>query len=303
MTVAFPKPLSDRIEADRRRLTQRLLRAARCARDRSDPEATHDVRVATRQLEALLDVWRSDVRGPLRRRARRGLRRLRRDLGPARELRVFIGLMRGRMEALDAPAQVGVALLLDRWNRRLVRLDTRAARRCSAARIRRLRRRVDRALELVVEPVDASRLERAVERLERRRARAVERVRAAVANATDGGLHKARVAIKRWRYVLDRVAAAGHETERSTRDAFVSLQSSLGHIQDLATLRARLRRLRERFEDFGAIEGADALSRLAAILEQERLEAVELFRRRVLATSFSPAAILPLGSFDRRAGS
>jgi CHAD domain-containing protein len=57
--------------ADRLRWLGRLERAAQRTRKGNVPESVHDVRVAIRQLQAWLDLWRSI----LSRRPRRGARR------------------------------------------------------------------------------------------------------------------------------------------------------------------------------------------------------------------------------------
>jgi CHAD domain-containing protein len=297
---AASPPLRDRIDADRKRLLARLARAARRVRKRSDPEATHDVRVTTRQLDALLDVWRGSLPDRRRRQARNALRDLRRGLGPARESRVGVDLMTARLAELDTEAQIGVAVLIDRWNRRLERLERRAASACSKAGIRAVDRRVAQAFQAVAPGPDDDRLRAAEARLEQRRTRAVERVHVAVANATDPRLHAARVAVKRWRYAIDRLAAVGREPVDSNREALVSLQTWLGRIQDTAVLRARLLPLRARLEKMSASAASDTVARLVADLERERLECIETFRRHVLATSLSPAPVLPLPPMDRR---
>jgi CHAD domain-containing protein len=270
-----------RLFEDGQRLLERLERAARGTRRRGDPESTHDVRVATRRLEAALDLWRSVLPGRRRRRARRALRALRRDLGPAREVEITLRLLRERFGALAADARIASTLLGDRLQQRAGRLEAQAARRCARRVVRRVRRRFELAWEGVVldEGQGISFVEVGRARLARRRRRG----RAALLEAAEGGinelLHTARVAAKRWRYMLERLAAADPATDTSEQVWLEAVQEALGRIQDLAVLRQRAVRLSPRLAPVDCGGSWEPMRSLLEGLEVERAEVVRKFRR------------------------
>jgi CHAD domain-containing protein len=288
--------LAARIDADRDRLTARLLAAGRRARRRADPDATHDVRVAARRLESLIDLW-----GGRRRRARRALAELRRALGPAREARVAITLLDARRGGLEPAAETAITLFLDRAERRLRRRERDAAKRCAGGSMRALARAVDRALRRGLAGGTVPGRDQARERLEARRERALRRMRSAAALADDARLHAARIAIKRWRYGLERIAAVDPESGAGAREALVALQHELGGIQDLALLRANVETVAARLRAHGATAGAEALARLEAILARERGARVEAFQRLAAGAAFTEARVLSLPPLERGA--
>ena len=270
-----------RLAGDRRRWLERLAVAARRIRRRSDPESVHDVRVATRQLEACLDLWRSSLPRRERRRARRALAALRRDLGPAREVRISLNLLRERLAALPPDARVAAAPLEGFLQERLERLEARAARRCTKRKIARVCRRVELAWEGVVLDVEseASFLEAGRTRLAERRRRAQAALREAARGPASEVLHSARVAAKRWRYTLERLAATDGSTELSERPWLMGVQETLGRIQDLAVLHQRAMRLSPRLAPAECEVASEPMRSLLGSFEIEREEFVRKFYR------------------------
>ncbi len=303
MNGPVPPEAVARIGTDVDRLLRKLEDAARRVREAVDAEATHDVRVATRQLDALLDVWRDHLPDGRRRRARRALRGLRRALGPARERRVAIELLRNRLPSLAPGLQAGVGLLIERWERTLEALERDARSACRRRRVRRIRRRIERATTGVVgSPRAAGPLVRdGRTRVSTRERRAIERVKRALHSPADRVLHAARVAVKRWRYAIDRLLAADPQAPAGHRDTLVLLQRALGRVNDLAVLRDDVDPVRKRLEMLGIPHGAEAFGTLHAGLEAERRAAVEDFVRIVRASELADPRVLPLDP-PRRSG-
>src|SRR5262249_55838640 len=177
-----------------------LVKAADRVRDASDSEAIHDLRVATRRLSVALRVWQGGA--PLRshREAARRLRRLRTRLGRPRELEVHIALLEQRLLG-----HAEVAPVLPLLKGRLARRRRAAQRRLIPRRVRRLVRALRRAVDDILDRV--ARDQRSVEAtfaVERDTAVAARSaVQAAAEHLDDEGLHRARLLVKKWRYILE----------------------------------------------------------------------------------------------------
>jgi CHAD domain-containing protein len=187
-----------------------LADAARRTRRGADAEAIHDLRVAIRRLLAFLALWRPLLRERERRQAGRRLRLLRRRLGRARELEVQTRLLSERTVQLAMAARGDALQLLSALEAKRDRRRTDAARRASKSRMTRIRAALDdapRALSarLLREP---GALDHASSRLQTQERRAKGAIAAAIATGDDVALHAARVALKKWRYMLECHASA-----------------------------------------------------------------------------------------------
>ncbi len=80
----------------------------------TDPEAVHDMRVATRRLRAALDVAEPFFGAKEFKRAARRVRTLARSLGTVRDSDVLLGALRERHAAASPEERVGLEGLLDR---------------------------------------------------------------------------------------------------------------------------------------------------------------------------------------------
>jgi CHAD domain-containing protein len=221
------------VEASFRRRARRLRAAATRIRDEGDAEAVHDLRVTIRRLSMLLWLWKPLIRTPG---IRRRLRRLRRGLGPARETEVHLVLVRRLRLAPSEPGRTARAALIQDLDRQRRRMRHAAARRVARLEIGRWLERAAGKLGpgvghpgFVVEPGV---------RLERLRSRALATLLAA-RDANDlESFHRARVALKRWRYaqeIVEEVLGRGPET------GLAELQETLGVVHDLAMLEAYLK--------------------------------------------------------------
>ena len=302
MIVPVGQDAPARLIADRQGLLERLERAARRTRRRVEPEAIHDVRVATRRLEASLDLWRSILPRGRRRRARRALRALRRDLGPAREVRISLDLLRERFAALPPDARMAAAPLQDLLQEHLEPLEARAALRCGRRETGRLCHRVERVWEgiaLVGEP-GTSFLEAGRARLAKRRSGAQAVLREAAVSGANKRLHAARLAVKRWRYVLERLAATEPATDVSEQAWLRGMQGTLGRIQDLAELRGRALRLGPRLAPREIGVATEPMRSLLESFVAERAECVKKFHRLAATGAAGPAGLREAASTTLR---
>ena len=213
------------------------LRSARARLGTEDPEALHDFRVALRRLRTCLRTYRPQLEDGVDRRTRRRLRRIARASRESRDLEVHIAWSREQAASLGDRQRAGVEWLI--------------------ASLEHRRREADAALGETVE----REFERAIEPLQRglstyqvtlsldpaRRVRTAAAVVGARVLQLSGDLevalgdvhtiqdeepaHRARIAAKRLRYVLEPIVglAAGVEP---VIDRLKQLQDQLGDLHD-----------------------------------------------------------------------
>jgi CHAD domain-containing protein len=284
----------------------RLADAARRVRRRADADAVHDVRVAARQIEAALDLWQVGSRRRPVRRARRALRKLRRSLGRAREAHASLVLLNEHWEELPSAARIVAEQVLATMQGRVERLDRRAAEVCTRRTVDRILRRVDRAWPDAGVWAGAGHawLERAGTQTELRRERAEGALGGAREDASDDALHETRVAVKRWRYSVERLAAVAPDGRDSGRRWLKDVQNALGRIQDVRVLRERILRSVAGLDPPRLGDVLPGLPSLLAHLDAERSARVEEFRRMTAATSADDSvlefpALTPVSSRTR----
>lgn len=220
------------------------LQDARAARERlsggEDAEALHDFRVAVRRLRSLLRDYRGVVKR-VRRKERRRLAELARGTGAARDAEVQLAWLAERRPRARGAERVGIAW----WESRLLpraaaaRLEmAEAVARFPAAR-RRLERRLSR-YRVRVRPDDPSEGPALRALLAERLAGTTEELAAALAEVAgedrQAEAHRARIAVKRVRYLLEPVAAEVPGAPRAIRE-LKGLQDALGTMHDLHVLR------------------------------------------------------------------
>ena len=251
--------------------------AAEPSRPTSAPGSTllHDLRVTCRRLETCLRLW---VPGAEARVTRLRLRTIRRAAGTARELEVLVAMLRARrLGAASVPEP-----LRESWLKRLARAA--AAANVGALPTSRVAERVQARIErlaLVLERGHAPRA-RARERLRRWRRVARARLTAAIASGEPAALHRARLALKRWRYAEEAAAAVADGRSREPQVPLRRWQRSLGALNDRAALIA-----------FASAAGPPG-RRLVPLLEAQRLAAVRALRRR------RDAGVTPSRAHSRR---
>lgn len=285
LTPAASADAGARLTAHLHRLAERFADAAARVHAGDDPEAVHDLRVTARRLESALQVWRTVLARKSRRRARRLLRRIRREAGPVREAEVHATHLADCSARVGEEHRVAIEQELARLSKQVARGRRRLARQLTSRRIERVWTRVRRATRgLETPPAGAG-----APQVETRRRTALEALLAARPTLDDAPLHDARIAVKKWRYAEESFAAGrGADAAGATRQ-LKSVQSDLGRIHDRATLRDHVLQAAARAESRGETARATALAALSARLEAERVEQVLRFRRdAVVLTDDTP---------------
>src|SRR5690349_5669670 len=185
-----------------------LRRAARRVRHGEDGRAVHGARVATRRLQALLDVWKAELAPKPRRRAKRALSRLRRRLGAARNREVSLEqIERVITEAVGEDA-AALDAIVSRLRQRLpgdrAKVEAAARKKDVESIVSDLRASVKKgSLE---DWAGEKAMREAVARVERHRANALAALDHALEQGHDEALHAARIEAKKWRYAEEAVA-------------------------------------------------------------------------------------------------
>jgi CHAD domain-containing protein/CYTH domain-containing protein len=262
------------VDEGARRLALAHLEGASAARSRladaSDTEALHDYRVALRRLRSCLRSYRKHLRSTVSRKKLRQLRRLARGTNKSRDLEVHLAWLIEQRDRVSEAEQPGVSWTLGRlteakrrgWDD-MLQLDQRLFPKVHDRLVDQLsafpttihldsdlRRRSTAA-------VTASRARAASRRL---RSRLLE-----ISGYSSGtAIHRARIATKHLRYLLEPFAAGVPEGDAAI-DRLKALQDALGDVHDahvfLAELRESLPEARE-----AASSGTDVLPGLEALM-------------------------------------
>ena len=252
--------------------------------EKDDPDAVHDLRVASRRLRAAL-VLASEVSGRKKaRRLRKDLRRLGRALGELREADVNAGLLREESFPESPARDTGREALLA----------------AVIAEARRLRGRVVKRLEQTDAPSLAGDIRSYAESLgeskqdltlagfarvhieQAKRPVLLARERS-VRRPTAQNLHQLRIAAKKFRYAVELLSPA-FEPRRGgrIRRRLKSLQDLLGRYHDLVVLQSEIRRRRGRLR----ADGLSLLERETGAV-QRRIAAEETSARLALVRAIA----------------
>jgi CHAD domain-containing protein len=266
-----------RVEEGLTRRSDELVTAARRVRSGTDALAIHDLRVATRRLTAALRAWESLLPARPGEAACRALRKLRRQVGRARELEVHLALAEARRPGPGSDGRAAVDAILARLHERLARRRRQAMKRVSPRRLKRLLRRIEAAVGGLggqgrhAETVEAFAIERRLaERATTALCRAAER-------PNEVSLHEARIRVKQWRYLLECLEEAMPGVRWQAAPPLRRIQTLLGDIHDSGLLRDLFAR-----QALKPIPAADRehLNALIGTLDQERERALRRFQRR-----------------------
>ena len=206
-----------------------VVEARRRVLKRGSGAAIHDLRVATRRLQAALEVFGPRLPERPRRRLDRRARLIRRRLGPARNTRVLKTMLRRlrvRPHSDESRLVAGMLRRLDRQDR-----GNGGAGRPPLPGIRKRLRALLRGAAGwpggPAAPAGAALPGR------------VEAVALAASMAGDGdpeSMHRLRIAVKRYRYVLEIPGEAGDRSVESSIRAARDVQRALGRLHDLDVL-------------------------------------------------------------------
>jgi len=265
-----------------RRLALTHLEAARAARARvagsADPEALHDYRVALRRLRSCFRSYRPELRSTVSRQNRRRLDRIARATNRSRDLEVHLDWLAAQAAAADEPERPGIewlsARLGDAQRREraaMLALDHRMFPSLYERLSRQLQHyRLTVRLDQPEEPpttatVAARHLERAARRLD-------ERLRRIEDETGETEIHRARIAAKHLRYLLEPFVAglpgAGALIER-----LKGLQDGFGDVHDAHVFLPALRTAQADTERDLRADLGPGLRSLARSLRARALEA------------------------------
>jgi CHAD domain-containing protein len=222
-----------------------LLDAARAAAGRlSDPddaEALHDFRVALRRLRTLLRSFRDEVGDVVTKKLQRRLRDLARSTNAARDAEVQLAWIQAHKAELGGGSRPGMPWLMARVESRRERAYT-GVREDGPPEFRQLDRRIRRALTRALadatpgHPAFAT----ATGGLVRAHVTELEQeLEAARGTRDEAAIHRARIAVKRLRYLLEPLQEDISQGA-AIIDRLKQLQDLLGELHDLHVLAAEL---------------------------------------------------------------
>jgi len=203
----------------------------------TDPEAVHDMRVASRRLQEILKVVVPDGGG--RRKLFRQIRRVRRMQADVRDLDVMAESLRKLRRRSSARARCeGLDLLISTLIRRRERALALLRTSLTGARLSRLENRLYLTTEAALTPpLDGGAVISAVTASTRQRE---QEFQLAAAQARKSGsvddLHAARIAGKRIRYILEVANALRIGSPRPRIRELKSIQRGLGDWHDIEVL-------------------------------------------------------------------
>jgi CHAD domain-containing protein/CYTH domain-containing protein len=248
--VSAPAGLLD-LPAERgaRRLALAFLDDAEAAHQRldqgGDDEALHDFRVAVRRLRSAVRAYRDPLEGSIGGGDRRRLSALADATGAARDLEVQVAWLRKRLDDLTGGERARAWTLLGALRGELAKADERLRRQVAkdfprerwrlARRLRFYRVRMD-----VEAPAGGPRLASVFARLALEHAADLERRLGDVRSIDDQDeAHRARIAAKRLRYLVEPVQAELEGAPDVIR-RIKKLQDALGEMHDADVLLARV---------------------------------------------------------------
>jgi CHAD domain-containing protein len=212
------------------------MRRRRAVKAGGDADAIHDLRVATRRMQEALEMFAPLLPEEPRERVRRRTRRIRRQFTDLRDADVLARMMQhlaADPSEQDRAAVLAIGRALASKAARLRRSLTRKTR--GAPHVPGFRKRL-RALLDSLPSSDRAALLRAGRASLRERAGELRRALARAKRGAPEPLHRARVAVKRWRYGLELAEASKIAACRKAIDQAQEIQDRLGSIHDLDVL-------------------------------------------------------------------
>jgi CHAD domain-containing protein len=216
-----------------------LLASEDGARTGADPEALHDMRVATRRMRAVLRVFGPYLEGKSGRELERGLRSLTRALGAVRDLDVLLENAEGFRDALPEGERPGLQALIDDWSGARKQERKKLNRVLDSKEYVRLRKRISGYLEKHEREQDRHSADIEPHEVRHVAASAVwekyEAVRAfesVMAEPTTEQLHFLRIKSKYLRYTLESFRDVLPAQAESLVADVVAIQDMLGQLHD-----------------------------------------------------------------------
>lgn len=237
-------------------------------KDRRDPEALHEFRVALRRLRSLLRAYRRPLRGVAGRKIRRALKKLASATNAGRDAEVQLAWLEEQRPTLARGERCGLNWLVRR-NRKARRDGQAQLRRHGRQDFRKISERLSEKMAARAEahPPAGPPLRKVLEPLLRVYLAELESHFEELGRRCDpASVHAARIAVKRLRYLLEPFrpeCPAAHDLVRATK----TLQNALGDLHDMQVLDDQL----ARDLDQVATEKAHLLRDLALQGDQQEL--------------------------------
>jgi len=210
----------------------RAASAAKALASGDDEEPLHDFRVSLRRLATALKAYRKELGGAVPRKTVRRLKKIFSSTNPARDAQVELAWLSEFQKEADAREQPTLGeiarKLRDRrreGRRRLLKKGLRRFRKLDE-KLRKRLARLDRS------EATSSRFQDVARPVLRRAARKTQRRLEALRGRADAeSLHRARIAVKRLRYLLEPFAPESREAKAAV-SRLRELQTFLGDIHD-----------------------------------------------------------------------
>ncbi len=220
------------------------------ARD-DDPDAVHDFRVAVRRLRSWLQLWEEELGDAATRRHRRRIRDLAHATGPARDLQVHLEWLRSEEASATGRALTDVErAIADLMTRRADAMDDvrRAATKLIRLHVKLSRRMSARGATLADSELGPTFGAALAERVEATANAFRDRLGAVRGASRDEELHRARIAAKRLRYLIERAEDAVVGVPAMVKE-LKQFQDLAGDAHDVHVFSKELRSI---FKQFGA---------------------------------------------------
>jgi CHAD domain-containing protein len=269
-----------------RRLARAHLEDAKVGRSRvegcSDPEALHDYRVALRRLRSCLRAYRRNLRATVTGKSLRQLRRLARGTSTSRDLEVHLTWLGEQLNRVGEAERPGVSWMIERLTaarsrarEQMLALDERLFPGVYERLVNQLSE-YRTTIRLEDDPrlrstaaVTAGRVRAASERLK-------NRLRVIRGYASEAEIHRARIAAKHLRYLLEPFASGLPEVD-SVTDRLKALQDSFGDVHDAHVFVADLREALPEAE-VATSSGPDIVPGLLALIASLRARGIQAFK-------------------------
>lgn len=204
------------------------------ALDGRDPEGVHQVRVGLRRFRSALSLFRKFVPENQRDWLNQEAKWLAAQLGPVRDLDVFLADLDDRT---DSVADEGVAALAGAVRKAHARAKAAAVAALRGARLRRFTARLDTWLEgrgWYADDADIPDVSTFAREALNKRMRKIRDVAARADELTVPECHELRIAVKKLRYSLEFLSGVLPQKRAQRTSAILKrMQDSLGHLNDL----------------------------------------------------------------------
>lgn len=200
-----------------------------------DAESIHDTRVASRRMQQVMNLLFPPPRVGKSRKVVRSLRKVRRALGPCRNLDVNLDLIQEKIDA------AGSDIAREAWAQvRDAITETRAAE-LGHAREALKQTDIVALISRVISLVESAGDDETVEKRLRQQTETAfddwsDALAAAQENLQGGQIHALRIAGKRVRYSAELLFELGHGVAKTLTKSFKALQDQLGRWHDLQVL-------------------------------------------------------------------